>query len=247
MRGFVRWYDTIYAHKNYQQDIKTILYFLNQFSAAQKDVLEIGAGTGNHTLLLSQFAQNVLAIESDVEMAAVGKDKTAHLNQVNWHVGMLETASSYSADVAVALFNMINYLLDEGALTTFLRHLYKRMKANSIFIFDCWNGNLPRVSDSREERRTSMVNNLKIEKNLMTTIDVSKKFAELNYRIKIFDEGQYQEEILERLKIRLWTIEELIEIGEAVSFKVEAIRSHHQPESPVELSSTNLWIVFKKE
>lgn len=248
MRSFVRWYDSIYAHKNYQQDIQTVLYFTQQFSSSfGADFLEIGAGTGNHTMALSNAVRNLWVVEKDTEMAALGQQKTAHLSHVRWHVGALETVPwKFSVDAAVALFNVVNYFLDEQGFIQFLSHLYEHLKIGGIFIFDCWNGNLSHTSGKREEIRKVAVDNLRIEKTITTQIDQNKKFAELNYHIKIINETQ-EEEFFERLPIRIWNVEELIEAGEKASFKIKAIRPHQQPELPTHLSATNLWIVFKKE
>ena len=123
MRGFVRWYDAIYAHKNYQQEATTAINFVREFSQTCEHILEIGAGTGNHTLQFAPFAKRLTAVEIDPEMASLGRHKTAHLPQIHWHVGGIETAPDHlAADTVFALFNVINYLVDETALRSFFTH-----------------------------------------------------------------------------------------------------------------------------
>lgn len=246
MSAFAKWYDVLYTHKNYQQEIETILSFSKEFAQNYRDFLEIGGGTGNHTLRLASHANRLQVVEKDPAMGILGQQKTAHLPQVSWHIGTVETLSSnQSADVALALFNVINYVLDEAALISFLSHLHQQIKPGGVFVFDGWNGELP-LGQAEEEKRFLTVDHLQIEKKIKTTIDKKMQRAELAYQIKISNSNELIEEFSEKIAIRLWTVEELMLAGEKSGFKIAAIRSHQQPQEPLEPSANRMWMILTK-
>ena len=54
---------------------KEISRYCNYFSHEDLSILEIGCGTGNHTVELAKKVSQVLALDIDPQMVALAKDK----------------------------------------------------------------------------------------------------------------------------------------------------------------------------
>jgi ubiquinone/menaquinone biosynthesis C-methylase UbiE len=74
---FYRYYDALFAGKDYRGEIQRALSLAGIRQGAR--VLEIGAGTGNHTLACAELGHTVLGVEVDGRMAARAEEKRAAL------------------------------------------------------------------------------------------------------------------------------------------------------------------------
>lgn len=140
---FYRYYDDLYFSKNYSGEADSILSLVrNYYPEKVKKILEIGAGTGNHTREFARQKFSITAIDTDEKMfyAALKKlpeDKFPNVKLRNMPV---ENLTEKNFDFAIAGFNVVNYLYDFNSLLLFFESISARLKPNGLLIFDCWNG-----------------------------------------------------------------------------------------------------------
>ncbi len=68
------------------------------------DVADIGAGTGNLTVLLKDYVKSVVAVEPNDAMRAIGIQKTKDMTNVSWKVGTGENTGLADQSVQWATF-----------------------------------------------------------------------------------------------------------------------------------------------
>jgi ubiquinone/menaquinone biosynthesis C-methylase UbiE len=93
-------------------------------------VADIGAGTGNLTLLLANKAAKVIAIEPNDAMREIGRGKTKAMPNVEWRVGSGEKTGLPSGAVDLAAFGSSFNTTDRDAS---LRESHRILKPEGFF------------------------------------------------------------------------------------------------------------------
>jgi SAM-dependent methyltransferase len=209
MRAFANYYDLIYQNKDYHKEVKNVLTLLNIVNNdSNKKIIEVGSGTGNHTLEFSKFFNEVHAFELDSEISRIGSKKVEALSNVYWYEeNFLSSPIKKKFEYSCALFNVVNYFLSFNDLYFLFKKLYKLLKVDGFFIFDCWNGILALVDQYPDDRREFIVEKDKIlVQEISTKIEEMSQSAHINYIYKISKNSSIHSIGSEVIKIRLWTV-----------------------------------------
>src|SRR5262245_55263274 len=128
VRPFARHYDSIYSDKDYESDI-TVLTTLCGEGLGARHLLEIGAGTGNHTIRLARLVQRLVSIEIDPDFAEVAqlKIRNAASTNIDFKAVPIENLPYSDFDGAAAFFNVLNYIAP-GRRQSFVEALAARLK-----------------------------------------------------------------------------------------------------------------------
>ena len=143
---FYQIYDTLYASKDYAGEAASLMSIVeNRYPKLIKNILEIGCGTGNHTLELAKSKKQITALDIDRQMVKIAESKTRNIKNVSVKPLSIQKLCKKSSEknkyeVALAAFNVVTYIPDTYALLSFFGSVSKSLKKNGIFIFDCWNG-----------------------------------------------------------------------------------------------------------
>jgi SAM-dependent methyltransferase len=208
-RPFVQYYDVIYGDKDYDKDIETFAALAGVSTVAGKKVIEIGAGTGNHTFRLALKVGELVSVEIDTDFAEVLRSKLADGTQRNVSIFdcPIEALPEMGFDAAVAFFHVLNYIGQEH-MESFLGGLAKRLKPGAHFIADVWNGAAAMLDPPREEVRRKTIGTTHVVQRIQPSIDIVRRTVTLNYEIDIGTEGQMNK-LTERIQLYLWHREEL--------------------------------------
>src|SRR3972149_6779176 len=121
---FYQCYDALYFSKNYDEEVNLIVSLAKKFYPEKiKNVLEIGSGTGNHTMHLAIYDFSVTAIDTDEKMIlhALKKITKTKFPQVKLINTSVEKLKEKNFDFALAGFNVINYLPDINSMLSFFK------------------------------------------------------------------------------------------------------------------------------
>jgi SAM-dependent methyltransferase len=110
---------------------------------------EFGCGTGNLSLIMSRLGYDVTGVDNSKDMLSQARLKTHAASRVvvsrstfnkrkvrfiNSDMVSYRTSEQY--DVAVCIYDSINYLNDEDSVDKFMANVYMALKPGGIFIFD---------------------------------------------------------------------------------------------------------------
>ncbi len=144
LHPFYKYYDTLFAAKDYRGEIGAVLQIYARYQKSQlKRILEIGCGTGNHTLeLAKQTGVAITAIDCDRRMIDLAEKKFRQhdFKKIQLRHGKIETTPAKRFDLIVALFHVVTYLENGTALKSFFKTAALRLRPGGMLIFDCWNG-----------------------------------------------------------------------------------------------------------
>lgn len=139
MRPFARHYDAVYSDKDYEADTGVLAQLLGRMDRQNSRLLEIGAGTGNHTLLLARQFRSITALEIDGDFAEVARLKTSGCPNVTILTTPVESLEETAFEGVAAFFNVFNYV-SPSQMPSFLAAISERLKPNGRIVTDLWNG-----------------------------------------------------------------------------------------------------------
>jgi SAM-dependent methyltransferase len=158
---FQEYYDKLYATKDYPAEVDVILRIAgDKLGKAPGSILDVGCGTGGHSLLFAEKGYNVVGADIDNYSIDVARRKATNLKdkKLTLLCEDVNKIDMWGFDLGVSLFNVVNYIHKVDELLSFFKAIYKRLAAPGLYIFDCWNG-LAAILDLPREKKTQIVVN----------------------------------------------------------------------------------------
>jgi SAM-dependent methyltransferase len=203
--NFAEIYDLLYSDKNYASEAQ----FIASRSIYKKNLLDIGCGTLNHSILLSNNFESITAIDQSNEMLLVANRKKidAGINNIvvtNNNLSDLPTEDKF--DVVIMMFNVVNHVLTVGELIKLFQNCYDLSKENGKIFFDFWNGALYRINPPFEKTiKTVSGKDLNITVKTLSSIDQLEGIVRMKMEFEIRNnQGELRLEESEIVH-KLWT------------------------------------------
>jgi SAM-dependent methyltransferase len=137
--NWAKFYDFVYEQTFgdfYQRFTTMTLDAINQI-IPHGIIFDFGAGTGRLTIPLAQRGYQVEAIEKSLGMVSELKRKSEHAGvQIPAHHCSIAEFTGGKADLALALFTVLPYLITEDELENSIQHIGTHLKQNAYFFFD---------------------------------------------------------------------------------------------------------------
>jgi SAM-dependent methyltransferase len=137
------YYDAIYSERvDYAGDVQYLLDVFKRFASKPKTLLDLGAGTASHAVLLAKAGIAVEAVDVSAELLEIAKAKVdgeGVAKKVRLHkMDMTKKLPDGMFDAAISMFGAWCYLRrDEDASKT-LSMLAARIKQGGLFVFEFW-------------------------------------------------------------------------------------------------------------
>jgi SAM-dependent methyltransferase len=208
---FAEYYDLIYKEiVNYENECQILKAVFGKCCEGPKTVLDLGCGTGSHTVVFSKCGYSVTGIDISPAMIKKAREKAEKegINTEFLAQDMRRLNLKTKFQCAVCMFGAFGYLLTDEDLAIFLSGLYKHLDEGGIFVYEYWNiGGLKpspyqswmkaqdenvtvyRMSESNFDRKTNVLN---IEMNFV-----------------VISKDKQAETFTENHKIRCYTLEEM--------------------------------------
>jgi cyclopropane fatty-acyl-phospholipid synthase-like methyltransferase len=211
-KNFAEIYDLLYSHKNYEKEVNYILSHSNGGA-----LLDVGAGTLSHSVMLSAHFKRILATDFSMDMLDVGLSKinAGKIKNIDVFCGELDKIED-SFDTIISLFNVVNHILTMKEISHFFQLVESRMNEDGIFIFDAWGG-LANIIDPPMEfdDRTIETGKGSIKLGVKTKTCFKSLIATMNMTATF--NGTQIETVLRH---RIWTMDVLTELLENAGLKI---------------------------
>lgn len=204
--AFYKYYDSLFQNKDYKKETDLILELHKKFSGKKiKKVLEIGCGTGNHTLELAKNSFEVTSLDIDQHMIDIAEQKVKNLKNVRILNNRVESLEENDFDLVLAMFNVVTYIKDFDSLLSFFKGVSSTMSKDAIFVFDAWNG-IAVINDPPKSKLSKHnLGDLNLEVKTWADTDFFNQTAKLNYEIKVFKDQELVESDNHSFDQALWT------------------------------------------
>lgn len=231
-------YDFVMAHVDYRLWAEYVQSLIDGYVPEARSVLELGCGTGSLAVLLQpERGYHYVASDRSEEMLDVARRK-ARAARTNIHFRKADFAdfnTDEQFDVAVLLFDGLNYLLEKEEVRHLLACTYDALAAGGIFIVDqstpansLNNGPYFESSDRRDDFAYMRTSRFDLRSGLHRTM------LELSV-----GDRRYVEEHVQRA----YTIEEIRALIDVVGFEVEASYDGFSFEDATHRSERVHWIL----
>jgi len=139
--NWAEYYDFIYERtygQHYMAFTNTSINVVKELiSPGVKTILDYGAGTGRLAILLSQAGYDVIAVEQSLPMLNMLRKKALKINlNIQAERCKIQEYSGRSADMAICVFTVLNYTVEEEVLMEIFRKIHLHLNDNSLLFFD---------------------------------------------------------------------------------------------------------------
>lgn len=156
-KDYADFYDTVYNEKNYRLECHMLKSIFSEFASCMpRSILDLGCGTGGHSILFAEDGFDVVGIDSSESMLSIAREKSASLNRTTsflcQDIAALELGKTF--DVAICMFAVLCYQRTNKQLARTLEAVSKHLRKDALFVFDFWYG--PAVLTIQPETRVKV-------------------------------------------------------------------------------------------
>lgn len=148
-------YDLFYQEKDYAAECDVIERVFGAHGAgAVRRVLDLGCGTGNHSIPLGQRGYEVLGVDRSEAMLAHAQRKAAEIGEAPVRFTRADITTYRGEerfDAALMMFAVLGYQLENAAVLGALASARHGLRPGALLIFDVWYG--PAVLTQRPAER----------------------------------------------------------------------------------------------
>jgi SAM-dependent methyltransferase len=179
-------YDLFYSEKDYEAECDLIEQIFQRFAAEPvRSILDLGCGTGNHAIPLSQRGYKVTGVDISTEMLGHANLKAASLPHApQFLLGDIQNMNiGRQFDAVLMMFAVLGYQLTNEEVLAALHNVRLHLKPGGLFIADVWFG--PAVLAIRPSDRAKVIptQNGTIFRIASASIDIFHQVAEVSYQI----------------------------------------------------------------
>lgn len=135
---FAYLYDQLMSDAPYEQWVSFVLAVMKQNGIFNGKILDVGCGTGNTAISLSERGFDVTAVDLSDEMLIVAKEKSQEkLADIKFfQQDMRELEGLGTFDVVISFCDSVNYLNNQDEIAATFQGVYDHLSSNGIFVFD---------------------------------------------------------------------------------------------------------------
>jgi SAM-dependent methyltransferase len=236
--AYSKYYNLIYQNKNYKTEVDYIHKLISKFNYSNKNILELGSGTGGHANFFVDKGYTVHGIEKSKSMIANCKKKGGFTFQYG-DACKIKLKKKY--DIILSLFHVFSYQINKDNINNFFKNAQYHLKPNGLFGFDFWYTNAVNAQKPQTKLIEIKKKNFKLIRLAEPLKDNSKNTVSINYTIIVKNIlKNFVNVIKENHKLRHFSLSDLSKLCGKYGFKclhVKELISNNKP-------SEKTWGVF---
>ena len=218
---YAKYYDLLYADKNYQQEADYVHSLIQRFSASsEKNILEIGCGTGTHASFMSRLGYHITGVDMSSEM--IDRALAKNIPNTNFQVGnAIDFSLPNNFEVIYSLFHILSYQTANENQQKMLANVGNHLTENGIFIFDFWYA--PAVLTERPSVRIKRLedNDIKVTRISEPLLKVNENTVDVNFELLIENKQNQQLTVIKELHpMRYFSLPEIEFLMAAAGMKL---------------------------
>ena len=230
---FYECYDILFGSKKFDEEIDCLVNIAKGYlSTPIEQILEIGCGTGNHSIELAKKGIKVDALDTDFKMLEIAKQKIIYSNisGIEFYHCSIEKFKGRGYLLATSLFNVVTYLQNSADLFSFMISVHEVLDPKGLFVFDCWNGVAAILDPPVTKTFSTEIIDKKVDCSISSKTDFFNQVTKLTYNVVVHrNEGNISEEGMHSFDQHLWTPQQIVSAVENAGFHVRSICPAFQP------------------
>jgi len=214
-KGYADAYDLLYTDKDYEAECDMIEGVFRRYGdGAIKTILDLGCGTGNHSIPLAKRGYEVTGVDISPDMLAHAEKKSNSIfssqPQPVFIQGDVRTVDlSRQFDAVLMMFAVLGYQTTNDDALAALHTVRRHLKRGGLFVCDVWYG--PAVLTIRPSERVKVIPTAegKIIRATSGNLDTFRHICEVQYHVLQINGKQVLSESEEKHTMRYFFPQEL--------------------------------------
>jgi SAM-dependent methyltransferase len=244
-QGYADQYDLFYGDKDYEAECNLLEQVFKKHGKGVKNILDIGCGTGNHSIPLARRGYEVHGVDLSENMLAHAVEKAQ--KETIKHPPVFSQGDARNVDlgkqfdVVLMMFAVLGYQLTNDDVLAALRTVRKHLKPGGLFIFDVWYG--PAVLAIRPSDRVKIIPTPggKVIRAASGSLDVNRHLSQVNYKIWKLSGDRLLSETEESHTMRFFFTMELSLFLSACGLKLESLTAFPFLDKPADETTWNVF------
>lgn len=248
-------YDSLYAAKDYEGEVELIKSALARsgHTAAGGSILDLGCGTGGHSLRLARDGFAVAGVDFSPGMLAVARGKaandqfgrTGNATFLEGDVGEIDVGRQF--DAAIMMFAVLGYQLSNATVLKVLGNIRRHLKPGALFIADFWYG--PAVLTQRPGETVRVLGSEPSQtiRTSRTELDIPSHTALVEFNLWRIKDGRVSSSVNEKHRMRYFFPLELELLLETSGFSMISLTAFPHIDRPLSDQTWNALLVARAE
>ncbi len=249
-QGYADQYDLFYGDKDYEAECDLLEQAFNRYGTEPvRSILDLGCGTGNHSIPLARRGYQVNGVDLSENMLAHAVEKAGKeaLNPapIFTQGDVCNVNLGKQFDVVLMMFAVLGYQLSNEAVLASLLNVRNHLKPGGLFIFDVWYG--PAVLAIRPSDRVKIIptRDGKVIRAASGSLDTRHQLGDVRYHIWRLSGDRVINETEESHAMRFFFAMELELLLASCGLKLESLTAFPSLEKPADETSWNVLGVAK--
>jgi SAM-dependent methyltransferase len=200
-------YDLLYHDKDYAAECDLIERIFQTYGRGPiRSVLDLGCGTGNHAIPLSQRGYEVVGVDRSESMLVHAQRKIAHHSRNGRLVvqqGDIRGIDLHKQfDAALMMFAVLGYQLENADVLAAIRNARRHLHVGALLLFDVWYG--PAVLHQGPSQRIKVVPRAegRTLRAASGELNARRHMCRIHFHVWRFEKGQLVAETEESHEVR---------------------------------------------
>jgi SAM-dependent methyltransferase len=186
---YARYYDLLYGDKDYRRECDYLEKIFTRFARRPvRDILDLGCGTGGHSLLLAGRGYGVTGVDISAEMLkeARAKARRSRLDLSLRRGDIRKVRLGRSFDAVVSLFAVMGYQTEDRDVRRALETAARHLRPGGLVVFDVWFG--PAVLHDPPGNRRKEVSSPRgqIVRDTRCRMDLERQVVEVRFTTSLY-------------------------------------------------------------
>lgn len=248
MKDYAEYYDLIYKDKNYNRECDYLEQIWSKFSREKPTkVLDVGCGTGGHSIPLSERGYKVTGVDLSEAMINIAKEKAASKQlDIKFYVyAMQEMDLQKKYDTVICMFNALNHVVGADLIKKTLSKIHDLLVDGGLLLFDYRNG-IPSIRSFSPTRAKWIENgNYKILRISETKLDAIKQLFHTYYTVLIIDEDNVVKKFFDKHIVQFFFPLEIEEYLKTTGFEILNTSPFLSIDEPASEDDWNVMVVAR--
>jgi SAM-dependent methyltransferase len=188
--GYAAAYDALYSDKDYAAECDLVERLARESAVGDvRRVLDLGCGTGGHSLVLAARGYEVVGVDRSEEMLAQARRKSA--GRARFRRGDVRSIDLREQfDLVLMMFAVLGYMAEEADVRAALATARRHLRAGGVLVLDVWYE--PAVLAERPSERVRVIETERgtIERRSSGKLDEERRRCTVSFHVTETRDGE---------------------------------------------------------